>query len=92
MKAPFTKDVQGRQNFKTYEEEMRLFKALKKNKIFQLSGWGRNRLDSFPTTSYKNRCLITNRGKAISSQFKLSRQEFKRWAGSQKLPGVHPKY
>lgn len=92
MKAPVVRDLYRRQNFKNYEEKIRLFKTLKTNTSFKLSAWAQNKMDRFGPSSYKNRCLITYRGKAISRKFKLSRQEFKRWAESSRLPGLGPKY
>ena len=90
MKAPLLRDYYSRQNFKNFEEKTRLFKTLKKNT--RLSAWARNKIDRLLPSTYKNRCLITNRGRAISRKFKMSRQEFKRWAESSKLPGLGPKY
>lgn len=91
MKAPLIRDIYHRHKFKDHEERVRLFRALKANTIFGLSAWARQRLDCLPIYSYQNRCLITNRGKATLRKFKLSRQEFKRWAASSRLPGVGPK-
>ena len=41
-----------------------------------------------PTKKLRNRCIVTNRGKAINKTFKLSRLEFRRWVRDFLLPGV----
>lgn len=88
MKAPFRKDKQHRSSFLKQEEKICVLKTLKLNSGLSCMWWARHKLDTFASSSYKNRCLITLRGPSTYRDFKLSRHEFRRWALASKLPGV----
>jgi ribosomal protein S14 len=88
MKAPYIKDKQNRKNFLLQEEKLRCLKTLKINQLVHCKWWARHKLDCFLNQSYKNRCIITKRGRSTNQAFKLSRLEFRRWALATKLPGV----
>lgn len=88
MKAPYKKDKINRQNFITYESQVSCFKTLKINPSLNLIWWARHKLDSFPNRVYKNRCLSSNKGRSVKTDFKLSRHELKKWAQANKLPGL----
>lgn len=88
MQAPYKKDKNARHNFILYENKVRCFKALKINTSLSTSWWARYKLSSLPARSYKNRCLVSNKGNSIRNDFKLSRNILKSWAQAQKLPGV----
>ena len=88
MKAPYKKDRYSRQNFILYENKVLLLKTLKINPYLSLQWWARHKLDSFPNRVYKNRCLVSTKGRSVKKDFKLSRNELKRWVQAQILPGV----
>jgi ribosomal protein S14 len=88
MKAPYKKDKVNRQNFITYENQVSCLKTLKINSSLSLIWWARHKLDSFPNIVYKNRCLASNKGRSVKTDFKLSRHELKKWAQANKLPGL----
>jgi ribosomal protein S14 len=88
MKAPYKKDKLHRLAFLKQEEKVLCLKTLKKNTILKSQWWARHKLDTFRLSTYKNRCLITHRGRSTNQDFKLSRLEFRRWALASKLPGL----
>lgn len=88
MKAPYKKDRLGRQNFILYETKVSLLKTLKINPLLNLQWWARYKLDTYPNRVYKNRCLVSTKGRSVKKDFKLSRNELKRWAEARRLPGL----
>ena len=88
MKAPQVRDMQKRKLIPQNQERNRCLKALKLNSKLNYQSWSRLTLGSQSITKVKNRCIVTNRGRAINQAFKLSRLEFCRWAKLSKLPGL----
>ena len=88
------RDKKRRNLYKKYELQRTLFKSI----IHDLSIEKKYRLESIlkintlPRNSskvrLKNRCILTGRGKAIYSKFKLSRISFRELALKGMLPGV----
>ena len=82
------KDKKKRVKRYLFENKQKCLKSLKQNRILKCSWWSRHKLSSLPTCRIRNRCIVTERGKAINKTFKLSRLEFRRWAQSKILFGV----
>lgn len=88
MKAPLVRELSKRPLYLQKEESQKCYRILKANSIFPLSWWSRHKLCIIPPKKLRNRCIVTNRGKAINKTFKLSRLEFRRWVRDFLLPGV----
>lgn len=88
MKAPFKKDRLHRLRFLKQEEKLICLKTLKIHTQVKCHWWARHKLDTFESSTYNNRCIVTYRGPSTNQDFKLSRLEFRRWALASKLPGV----
>nr|YP_008802554.1 ribosomal protein S14 [Monomastix sp. OKE-1]AGZ90207.1 ribosomal protein S14 [Monomastix sp. OKE-1] len=88
------RDKKRRNLFKKYELQRVLYKSI----IHDLSIEKKYRLESIlkinslprnsSTVRLKNRCILTGRGKAVLSTFKLSRISFRELARKGMLPGV----
>lgn len=82
------KDNKKRLKTNKLENKQKCLKCLKLNKTLWCFWWARHKLSSLPKRKIRNRCIVTERGKAINKNFKLSRLELSRWANSKKLFGV----
>jgi ribosomal protein S14 len=83
-----SKDKLKRANISQCENKKNCFKSIKLNRNLLSSWWSRHKLSSLPKKEIRNRCLSTQRGKAIKKAFKLSRMELKRWVVKRNLFGV----
>lgn len=86
MKYLKIKDKNKRPYIISSQEEKKYLKSCKANSLFILKLESKRNLEQIPIKIPKNRCIVTGRGKAILSDFKLSRLEFYR--NYSKLPGL----
>ena len=86
MKAPIIRDKAKRPIVYKTQEQKTYLKSLKTNARFFLSTECKKKLETFLIKIPKNRCIVTGRGRAVLSDFKLSRLEFYR--NISKLPGL----
>lgn len=86
MKAPIIRDKIKRPYVCKTQEQKTYLKSLKSNFRFCLSSVCKKKLETFLVKIPKNRCIVSGRGRAVLSDFKLSRLEFYR--NVSKLPGV----
>jgi ribosomal protein S14 len=82
------KDKIKRLKIDIFENKQKCLKSLKHNRKLRCSWWSRHKLSSLPKRRMRNRCIVTERGKAINKSFKLSRLEFSRWVKYKILFGV----
>jgi ribosomal protein S14 len=84
-----SKDKKKRSKIFILENKKKCFKSIKKNKVLLCSWWSRHKLCSLTQLKIKNRCLVTQRGKSIKKDFKLSRIELKRWVKNKIIFGMN---
>ncbi len=83
------KDRLKRSNVLIFEEKKKCFKSIKTNNSLVCSWWSRHKLNSLAQLKIRNRCVITQRGKSVKKNFKLSRIELKRWVKNKILFGLN---
>lgn len=94
MKFKFSKDCRLRYKFLNFERVKLLFRYVMYNSNLKkpLQYCVSKRFFKLPQGSsicrIQNRCLVSNRSRAVFKKFKLSRHAFKKLASSGKLPGV----
>lgn len=94
MKYLFWKDKKRRILYSAYERRKLLLKALIKNKglTLKLRTFASKQLISLPRdasiTRIRNRCIFTNRPRAVYRKFGLSRLMFRKYVWKGKLVGV----
>ena len=83
------KDKIKRSKVYRLENKKRCFKSIKTNNSLACSWWSRHKLCSLAQLKIRNRCIISQRGKSIKKNFKLSRIELKRWVKNKILFGMN---
>lgn len=87
------KDMQFRKNYLKTENTYKLLKAVQNNQTlpFKIRFLASLKISKFRNSSKSkmvNRCIITNRGRAVYRPFNLSRHELKRLATNGEIFGV----
>jgi ribosomal protein S14 len=83
------KDKKKRSKVFIFENKKKCFKSIRANNTLLCSWWSRHKLCSLSQLKIRNRCLITQRGRSIKKNFKISRIELKRWVNNKMLFGIN---
>lgn len=96
MKIKNRRDLQRRRSYAQHEIERRLLQAcIHDERLPQhLRQQAGERLRSLPRDAspgrFRNRCVLTGRGRGVLKDFRLSRLQFRTLAAQGLLPGVIP--
>jgi ribosomal protein S14 len=94
MQSLFYKDQKRRRIFNQYEEKKYILKYIQKNLNIHTSIREKayRKLSAFPRNSsltrVRNRCVLTNRPRAVYKKFKFSRIQFRNLALQGDIPGM----